>query len=80
MVRVLVSETQISLHYNHLLIIFFPRSGSAYEMLRESGATSQRTLRDYTYFVESSFGFSAQIDQMIMDAAQITTCPDDRSS
>lgn len=66
-------------HYNHLLIIFFPRSGSAYEMLRESRRItlpSQRTLGNYTYFVESSFGFSGQIDQMIMDAAKITTCPE----
>lgn len=82
---VLVPEAQVSsimcsLTLIHFLIIFFlHRSSSAYETLRESGCIqlpSQRTLRDYTYFVESSFGFSAEIDQMIMDAAKILTCPE----
>lgn len=36
-------------------------SGSAYELLRDSGAIvlpSQRTLRDYTYYTKAAAGFS----------------------
>jgi hypothetical protein len=43
-------------------------------MLRESGCVvlpSQRTLRDYTYYVKSSTGFSAEVDQQLYSAAKI---------
>ena len=51
----------------------------AYEMLRESGAIklpSQRTLRDYTYYTKTKSGFGDDVDQQLMEAAQIHTCPE----
>ena len=51
-------------------------SGKAYNTIRESGfiaLPSQRTLRDYTYFVSSSVGFSANVDKQLMEAAKIDT-------
>lgn len=47
-------------------------SGRAYDTLRDSGCVtlpSQRTLRDYTYYVRSSTGFSDEIDKQLLDAA-----------
>ena len=52
-------------------------SSSGYKMVRESGAIklpSQRTLRDYTYVTETTAGFSANVDQQIMEAANIHEC------
>lgn len=46
----------------------------AYELLRESGCVtlpSQRTLRDYTYYVRTTTGFSSEGDQQMMTAAKI---------
>ena len=40
-------------------------SGKAYEILRQSGCIklpSQRTLRDYTHYITTSIGFSAEVD------------------
>ena len=54
-------------------------SGSAYEMLRESGVIklpSQRTLRDYTYYTKATTGFSDEVDRQLMEAAKIHTCPE----
>ena len=51
----------------------------AYEMLRESGAIklpSQRKLRDYTYYTKTKSGFGDDVDQQLMEAAQIHTCPE----
>lgn len=51
-------------------------SGKAYDTIRESGfiaLPSQRTLRDYTYFVSSSVGFSTDVDKQLMEAAKIDT-------
>lgn len=48
-------------------------SGRAYETLRDSGCIalpSQRTLRDYTYYVRSCTGFSAQVDKQLMEATK----------
>ena len=53
------------------------RSSGAYELLRESGCIklpTQRTLRDYTYHVEASTGFSSKVDQMLMTAANVGSC------
>ena len=53
------------------------RSSGAYDMLRESGCLklpSQRTLRDYTHFVEAATGFSTEIDEMVAQAANIDEC------
>ena len=54
-------------------------SGSAYEMLRESGVVklpSQRTLRDYTYIAKAAAGFSREIDVHLMEAANLLSCPE----
>ena len=55
------------------------RSSGAYESLRQSGVLklpSQRTLRDYTHHTEAAPGFSAEVDSMLMKAAEIATCPE----
>ncbi|KAL5506392.1 hypothetical protein EMCRGX_G008018, partial [Ephydatia muelleri] len=51
-------------------------SGSAYELLHNSGLKlpSQRTLRDYSYISPTSIGFSNQVDQQLMEAANIAEC------
>ena len=52
-------------------------SSSGYEVLRNSGVISlpsQRTLRDYTHFLEAAPGFSAQVDQLLMDVSKVTSC------
>ena len=54
-----------------------PVSSIAYEVLRNSGVVSlpsQRTLRDYTHFVESVPGFSAAVDQMLMEVLKVLSC------
>ena len=46
----------------------------AYELLRESGCVtlpSQRTLRDYTYYVRTTTGFSTEGDRQMMTAAKL---------
>lgn len=46
-------------------------------MLRNSGVISlpsQRTLRDYTHFVESAAGFSANVDEMLVEVSEVLTC------
>ena len=51
-------------------------SGKAYDTIRESGfiaIPSQCTLRDYTYFISSSVGFSADVDKQLTEAAKIDT-------
>ena len=52
-------------------------SSRGYEVLRNSGVISlpsQRTLRDYTHFIEAAPGFSADVDQMLMDISKVTSC------
>ena len=52
-------------------------SSRGYEMLLNSGVInlpSQRTLRDYTHFLESVPGFSADVDQMLMEVAKVSSC------
>ena len=47
-------------------------SGSAYETLKTSGILklpSQRTLRDYTHYIKSSCGFSSEVDNDLLRAA-----------
>jgi len=46
-------------------------SGRSYELLRQSGCVhlpSQRTLRDYTHYIPAKVGFSAEVDQQLIDA------------
>ncbi len=55
------------------------RSSGAYELLRSSGCLrlpSQRTLRDYTHCVTAGTGFSGEVDQMLVNAAKIVSCPE----
>lgn len=53
------------------------RSSGAYETLRISrilALPSQSTLRDYTYAVKDSVGFSIEGDRQLLEAACIATC------
>lgn len=62
--------------YTH---IHMNRSSGAYETLRDSGCIrlpSQRTLRDYTHYVKASTGFSGEVDQMLVNAADVQSCPE----
>ena len=46
-----------------------------YELLRESGCIhlpSQRTLRDYTHYIPAKVGFSAEVDQQLIDTIDFT--------
>ena len=54
-------------------------SSSAYETIRESNVIklpSQRTLRDYTYYTKATMGFSADVDEQILKAAKLDSCPE----
>lgn len=54
-------------------------SSSAYEMVRDSGVIklpSQRTLRDYTYYTRATIGFSKEVDDQVITAASVHTCPE----
>ena len=64
------------LHLRHL-------SGSGYEALRKSGCISlpsQRTLRDYTHFATAKSGLSCNVDQQLIEAAEIASCPEWKKS
>ena len=37
---------------------------------------TQRTHKDYTHFTKAAPGFSAAVDEQLMKAANITSCPD----
>ena len=57
------------------------RSSGAYEALRDSGCIklpSQRTLRDYTHYVEACTGFSSEVDQMLIKASKVESCCPER--
>lgn len=54
-------------------------STRSYATLRSSGAIklpSQRTLRDYTHFIQATNGFSTEVDKQLMSMAKISTCPE----
>ena len=47
--------------------------------IRRSGCLSlpsQRTVRDYTHFAKAESGFSTAVDEQLIEAARITTCPE----
>ena len=47
-------------------------SGKSYEFLRSSNCIklpSQRTLRDYTHYISTTIGFSAEVDKHLLDVA-----------
>ncbi len=50
-------------------------SSSGYEMLRASGVIkpSQRTLRDYTYVTKTKTGFASDVDQQLIEEANLQT-------
>ena len=55
------------------------QSNKCYETLRESGCIhlpSQRTLRDYTHYVQSGVGFSTEVDCLLLQAMNLMTCPE----
>ena len=55
------------------------RSSSAYEALRSSRCIrlpTQRTLRDYTHYVKALVGFSRDVDQMLIQASKVESCPE----
>ena len=50
-------------------------SGKAYEILYQSRCIkrpSQRTLRDYTYYITTSIGFSAEVDSDLAHVADLS--------
>ena len=52
------------------------QSSSVYETMRQSGCLllpSQRTLRDYTHYTSTMVGFSDEVDQQLMAAANISS-------
>ena len=52
-------------------------SSGAYGALRSVlSLPSERTLRDYTHWIDSSPGFHADIDKQLMDEARVKTIPD----
>ena len=54
-------------------------SSGAYGALRSSGVLvlpSERTLRDYTHWINPDPGFTEAVDKQLMDEAQIQTLPD----
>ena len=55
------------------------QSSKAYELLRSSGyikLPSQRTLRDYSHSVKSETGFSTDVDLLMMQAYNMSSCPE----
>ena len=55
------------------------RSSSSYRALRKSGVLvlpSERTLRDYTHWIESGSGFMAKVDQQLIETAKVNTIPE----
>ena len=54
-------------------------SSSSYRALRSSGVLvlpSERTLRDYTHWVEAATGFSEDVDRQLIEEAKIKSIPD----
>ena len=52
------------------------QSSSAYESLQQSGCLllpSQRTLRDYTHYTSTTIGFSDEVNQQLMEVADISS-------
>ena len=33
-------------------------------------------MRDYTYYAKASIGFSKEVDEMLIDASGVKTCPE----
>ena len=53
------------------------RSSGCYDTLRKCICLpSERTLQDYTHYVEAKLGFSSDVDRMLINAAKVKTCPE----
>ena len=55
------------------------QSSKAYELLRSSGCIqlpSQRTLHDYSHCVKSEAGFATHVDLLLMQANNMSSCPE----
>lgn len=50
------------------------KSGSSYELLRDSGCICLPTLRDYTHYVNATAGFSDEVDALLGNASKIDSC------
>ena len=82
-VKALHAKTSKSMRWHPMMVkwCLYLRhlSGKAYEILHESGCVrlpSQRTLRDYTHCIASSAGFSAAVDNHLIDVADVNKCPE----
>lgn len=56
-------------------------SSSAYHALRTSGFVklpSERTLRDYTHHFENKPGFLKEVDQQLIDEANLSSLPESK--
>ena len=54
------------------------QSSKAYDALRESriiSLPSQRTLRDFSHCIKAKSGFSVEVDDQLMKASNIASCP-----
>ena len=63
----------------HIFVCYICRSNGAYEALRDSGffkLPSQRTLRDYTHYIEAKCGFFVQVDCMLQKTAKVDSGPE----
>lgn len=59
----------------HLCILLRHQSQSAYEILRQCiSLPSQRTLHDYTHFIQAKPGFSGEVDSLLCSTAKINEC------
>ena len=59
-----------------IMFSWFYRSSGCYDTLRKCiQLPSARTLQDYTHYVEAKLGFLSDVDKMLINAAQISTCP-----
>ena len=55
------------------------RSSSTYRALRESGILvlpSERTMRDYTHWVQAGAGFMVEVDEQLMEVAKLAAVPE----
>lgn len=63
--------------YQHIKML----SSSAYHALRTSGFVklpSERTLRDYTHHFENKPGFLKEVDQQLIDEANLSSLPESK--
>ena len=53
------------------------RSSGCYDTLRKClRLPSERTLQDYTHYVEAKQGFDSAVDKLLIEAAKVQSCPE----